>query len=176
MKKFIVLSIVLLMLAGFAITSSALVNLEVDLVVGRKLIPVGTLTVVEVNGNLVITYAMDPVVLDEEGWELLETHLYIGTAPPEKSAPGWFPYDAIDGVYEIDLTADFPDVTSTTTFYIAAQAEIGKIDDEGETVLDPPEIGEQIEETTWAFGVDKIRPGKNWAMYFGFVYTPPTPD
>ena len=56
MKKFIVLSIVLLMLAGFAITSSA-----VDLVVGRELITVGTLTVTESGGDLVVTYTItDP--------------------------------------------------------------------------------------------------------------------
>ena len=158
MRKFIVISIVLLMLAGFAITSSAL---EVDLVVGRKLLPVGTLTV-EVNtaGNLVVTYN----ITDPE-WELLETHLYVGIDPPTKSAPGRFPYDAIDGVYEIDLEADFP---GATTLYIAAQAEIGMIDKFGDPVLD--ENDEQIEETTWAKGEDPIciPPCKNWAMYFEF--------
>jgi len=84
MKKFIVLSIVLLMLAGFAITSSA-----VDLVVGRELITVGTLSVVESSGVLVVTYT----ITDPE-WELLETHLYVGYTNPEEltSAPGQFPY------------------------------------------------------------------------------------
>ena len=162
MRKFIVISIVLLMLAGFAITSSAL---EVDLVVGRKLLPVGTLTV-EVNtaGNLVVTYN----ITDPE-WELLETHLYVGTSPPEKSAPGRFPYDAIDGVYEIDLGADFPEAT---ILYIAAQAEIGKwiLVDSGEPIY--------LEETTWAIGVGDIdegenfqciQPCRNWAEYFEFV-------
>jgi len=172
MRKFIVISIVLLMLAGFAITSSAL---EVDLVVGRKLIPVGTLTVEIVSGNLVITYAMDPVVPDEEGWELLETHLYVGIDPPTKSAPGQFPYGpeseyATDDGYSIPLSVLPVLPEERDSYFIAAQAEIGKIDDEGEPVLDDPdpEIGEQIEETTWAKSDDEIRPGKNWAMYFEF--------
>jgi len=169
MKKFIVISIVLLMLAGFAITSSA-----EDLVVGRKHNLVGTLTVAVVGENLVITYAMypvDPMVPDEEGWELLETHLYVGTEPPAKSAPGQFPYgpeDAEDGVYTIPLDK-LPDPDLAGNIVIAAQAEIGKIYGDGEPVLDDPdpEIGEQIEETAWAEG-DPIRPGKNWAMYFEF--------
>ena len=161
MKKFIVISIVLLMLAGFAITSSA-----EELVVGRKHIPVGELTVVVVGGSLEVTYTMDPVDPGEEGWELLETHLYVGVEPPEKSAPGQFPYgpeDAIDGVYTILLT----DFSGATTLYIAAQAEIGMIDEFGEPVLD--EYDEQIEETTWALGDKCIPPCKNWAMYFEFV-------
>ena len=166
MKKFIVISIVLLMLAGFAITSSAQ-----DLVVGRQHIPVvGELTVVVVDGNLEVTYIMDPV----EGWELLETHLYVGIDPPTKSAPGRFPYDAIDGVYEIDLEADFPGVT-ITLLYIAAQAEvrIQEVDpDTGEPMVDP-DTGEPIyqEETAWADGI-QIRTGKNWAMYFTFDVEP----
>jgi hypothetical protein len=161
MKRFIVLSIVLLMLAGFAITSSAM---EVTLLAGQT-IEVGTLTVAFDGTNLVVTYAMNPWNSVEEGWELLETHLYVGIDPPTKSAPGRFPYDAIDGVYEIDLEG------FTGTLYIAAQAEIGMIDEYGDPVIDP-DTEEQIEETAWAFGEDKIRPGKNWAMYFEFEVEP----
>jgi len=155
MKRFIVLSIVLLMLAGFAITSSAQ-----DLVVGRQHIPVGELTVEVVGDNLVVTY----IITDPE-WELLGTHLYVGTIEPTKSAPGRFPYgpeDAVSGVYTILLT----DFGVATTLYIAAHAEIGMIDEFGDPVLD--EYEEQIEETTWAEGDKEIRPGKNWAMYFTF--------
>jgi hypothetical protein len=171
MKKFIVISIVLLMLAGFAITSSAQDTLVVDLVVGRKHIPVGELTVEVDGGNLVITYAMDPVVLDEEGWELLETHLYVGIGPPTKSAPGQFPYGpeseyVTDDGYSIPLSVLPVLPPENDSYFIAAQAEIGKIDDEGVPVLD--EYDEQIEETTWAKSDDEIRPGKNWAMYFEF--------
>ena len=172
MRKFIVISIVLLMIAGFAITSSAQDTLVVDLVVGRKHISVGELTVEVVDGNLVITYAMDPVVPDEEGWKLLETHLYVGIDPPTKSAPGRFPYGpeseyATDDGYSIPLSVLPVLPLGSDSFFIAAQAEIGKIDYEGEPVLD--EYDEQIEETTWAYGEDKIPPKKNWAMYFTFT-------
>ena len=161
MRKFIVISIVLLMLAGFAITSSAQ-----ELVVGRQHIPVGYLTVAVVGDNLEVTY----FITDPE-WELLGTHLYVGTVAPTKSAPGRFPYgpeDAVDGVYTIPL-ADL-EAEAGDTLYIAAHAEIGKIDEYGDPVLDDPdpEIGEQIEETTWALGDECIPPCKNWAMYFEF--------
>jgi len=156
MKRFIVLSIVLLMIAGFAMASSAQ---DLDLVVGRQHIPVGTLTVVVDGTDLVVTYD----ITDPE-WELLETHLYVGTSAPTKSAPGRFPYgssDVVDeGEYEIDLGS------FTGTLYIAAHAEIGMIDEFGEPVLD--ENDEQIKETVWAEGT-QIRTGKNWAMYFTFT-------
>ena len=155
MKKIIVISIVLLMLAGLAITSSA-----EDLVVGREHILVGTLTVAVVGDNLEVTY----IITDSE-WELGDTHLYVGIVAPTKSAPGRFPYgpeDAVDGVYTIPLT----DFGGVFPLYIAAQAEIGMIDEFGDPVLDEDE--EQIEETTWAYGT-QIRLGKNWAMYFEFV-------
>jgi len=157
MRKFIVISIVLLMLAGFAITSSA-----EELVVGRKHILVGELTVEVVDGNLVVTY----IITDPE-WELLETHLYVGTVAPTKSAPGRFPYGpeseyATDDGYSIPLS-ELPEGDS---FFIAAQAEIGMIDEFDEPVLD--EFDEQIEETTWAKGDECIPPCKNWAMYFEF--------
>ena len=151
MRKFIVISIVLLMLAGFGITSSAdVVTLYAD-----QIIDVGTLTVEVVGINLVVTYNITAP------WELGETHLYVGTVAPTKSAPGRFPYgpeDAVDGVYTIPL-ADFG---GATTLYIAAQAE----------VTNPAEIdpvtGLPREESVWADG-DEIRPGKNWAMCFTFV-------
>ena len=182
MRKFIVISIVLLMLAGFAITSSA-----VDLVVGRELITVGSLTVTESGGDLVVTYT----ITDSE-WELLETHLYVGYTNPEEltSAPGQFPYSEehdpavltvtyIIEISEIDSyklkggkkwVVDDIAVPVDPIYYIAAHAEIGKIDELGDPVLvDPEDIdSEQIEETTWAYGVDEIRSGKNWAMYFTF--------
>ena len=184
MKRFIVLSIVLLMLAGFAITSSAM---EVDLVVGRELITVGTLTVTESSSDLVVKYT----ITDSE-WELLETHLYVGYTNPEEltSAPGQFPYSEehdpavltvtyIIEISEIDSyklkggkkwVVDDIAVPVDPIYYIAAHAEIGKIDEFGDPVLvDPEDIdSEQIEETTWAYGVDEIRSGKNWAMYFTF--------
>ena len=152
MKKFIVLSIVLLMLAGFAITSSAMdVTLWAD-----QDVNVGTLTVEVVGTDLVVTYA---ITLP---WVLGDTHLYVGDSAPTKSAPGRFPYgadDAVGGIYTIplaDLGAEAGDI-----LFIAAQAE----------VTNPDEIdlitGLPREESVWADGI-QIRPGKNWAMYFEF--------
>jgi len=187
MKRFIVLSIVLLMLAGFAITSSAM---DVTLWADQE-IDVGTLTVaVSVSGDdLVVTYD-----ITGSGWELLETHLYVGKTNPEDltSAPGQFPYSEehdpavltvtyIIPISEIDsyslrggkkwVAADDPGIGPGDEIYIAAQAEVRKPEinpDTGEQMVDP-DTGELIyqEETAWAEG-DPIRPGKNWAMYFEF--------
>ena len=183
MKKFIVLSIVLLILAGFAITSSAqpvTVTLFAD-----QTLPVGTLTVEVVGDNLEVTYE-----ITDPGWELLETHLYVGKTDPEDltSAPGQFPYSEEYGpavftstyiilMSEIDSyrlkggkkwVADGDlGIEPGDQIYIAAQAEIGMIDEFGDPVLDP-DTEEPIEETAWAEG-DPIRPDKNWAMYFEFV-------
>ena len=180
MKKFIVISIVLLMLAGFAITSSAMdVILYTD-----QVLPIGTLTVKVVGINLEVTYD-----ITDSGWELLETHLYVGTDEPEKSAPGRFPYgpgDATDEqyirVYTIPLVgplAVFGLVSGEVdTLYIAAHAEIGMVYEDGTPVLDVPEIGEQIEETAWALaeGGIPIGKGKNWATYFEFTFVVPGID
>jgi len=138
------------MLAGFVITSSAdVVTLYAD-----QIIDVGTLTVVVDGSNLVVTYnSTDP-------WVLEETHLYVGTVAPTKSAPGRFPYapeDAVDGVYTIPLV----DFSGVTTLYIAAQAEVTN-----PTEIDPVTLLPR-EESVWAEG-DEIHPEKNWAMYFEF--------
>jgi hypothetical protein len=164
MRKFIVISIVLLMLAGFAITSSAM---EVELVVGRKHIPVGELLVEVVGVNLVVTYTMDLVDPGEEGWELLETHLYVGVELPEKSAPGQFPYGPESDYATADgFTIPLSVLPASDSYFIAAQAEIGMVVD-GEPF---PDSEEQIEETAWAWTEEdlSIPPGKNWATYFEF--------
>ena len=153
MRKFIVISIVLLMLAGFGITSSAM---DVTLWADQDL-DVGTLTVEVVGTDLVVTYAITAP------WVLGETHLYVGELAPKKSAPGRFPYgaeDAVDGVYTIPL-ADL-DAEAGDTLFIAAQAEVENPDE-----IDPI-TGLPREESVWADGI-QIRPGKNWAMYFEFV-------
>ena len=178
MRKLIVLSIVLLMLVGFAITSSAAIELaRVDLFAGQD-IWVGEL-IVKVNnaGNLVVKYK----VMDDGEWELLDTHLYVGTEPPAKSAPGRFPYGPDDAEevtngkrYVFDLPSDdFP----VGLLYIAAQAEVQKpiVDGEGNPILDSGGSPTYQEETAWADGT-QIRPGKNWAMYFTFILPEPNSE
>ena len=152
MRKFIVLSIVLLMLAGFAITSSA-VTLLAD-----QDVNVGTVTVAVVGPNLVVTYTVTAP------WVLGDTHLYVGHSVPAKSAPGRFPYGPEDVflnevVYTI-LLADL-DAGAGDTLVIAAQAEVTH-----STEIDP-DTSVLREETAWAEG-PRIRPNKNWAMYFTF--------
>jgi len=153
MRKFVVISIVLLMLAGFAITSSA-VTLLAD-----QDVNVGTVTVAVVGPNLVVTYTVTAP------WVLGDTHLYVGHSVPKKSAPGRFPYGPEHvyilppGVYTIPL-ADL-DAEAGDILVIAAQAEVTH-----ETEIDP-DTEELREETAWAEGL-RIRPNKNWAMYFEF--------
>lgn len=153
MRKFIVLSIVLLMLTGFVITSSAT---EVVVLKADQDVVVGTLTVEIIDGDLVVTYLVD------SPWVLGDTHLYVGTDVPKKSAPGQFPYgpeDAVDGVYTIplvDLDAEVGDI-----LVIAAHAEVTNPDETDPITLLPRE------ETAWANGT-QIRSDKNWAMYFTF--------
>jgi len=155
MKRFIILSIVLLVLAGFAMTSLAA---EVVTLFADQDVDVGTLTVDIINGDLVVTYAISAP------WVLGETHLYVGESAPKKSAPGRFPYgpeEAVVGVYTIPLD----DFNGATILYIAAQAEVTH-----STEIDP-DTDVLREETAWADG-DRIRPNKNWAMYFEFDELP----
>jgi len=111
----------------------------------------GWVTAIAQAGTLTI------LITTENGWVLEETHVYVGTEPPTKSAPGRFPYkhDDLDGaegdVYEIDLD-EYGDICGSD-LYIAVHA----------VVLG--EGNEYGEETAWGEG-DYIRPGKNWAMYF----------
>jgi len=175
------------MIAGFAITSSAqdIVTLFAD-----QDIDVGTLTVEVVGTDLVVTYTIpDDSVLGYPEWELLETHLYVGYTNPAEdlnSAPGQFPYgEELDpAVFTVTYTIPISEIESyelkggkkwvvkdvalVGVIYIAAQAEIGMVDGDGEPIF-YPDTEDQIKETAWAFGEDKIRPGKNWAMYFEFT-------
>jgi len=176
MRKFIVLSIVLLMLAGFAITSSAE---DVTLWAGQD-INVGNLTVVVDGTDLVVTYNIDPED-PEEGWELLETHLYVGYTNPEEltSAPGQFPYseEHVPAVFTFTYRIPIADIDSYElkggkkwvvvedeglgeVIYIAAHAEVRM-----QTGVDFEDNPVYQEETAWADG-EEIRPEKNWAMYF----------
>jgi hypothetical protein len=177
-------------IACLAITSSA-----EDLVVGQEGMIVGTLTVeIDANGDLAVTYTMYPVDLDEGGWELLETHLYVGWTNPAEdlnSAPGQFPYseEHDHAVLTFTYTIPIADINSYSlkgskkwviedpvpgvVIYIAAHAEIGMVDGDGNPVPYDSEVidSEQIEETTWADGF-QIREYKNWAMYFTFDELP----
>ena len=106
-----------------------------------------------------------------DGWEMTETHLYVGTEAPSKSAPGKFLFkndeaaNVTEDNYEVSLSE--LGIEAGQIVYLAAQAALQKplLDEEGNPVLD--EEGNQIylEESAWAEG-EQIRPNKNWAMYF----------
>ena len=107
----------------------------------------------------VATYSLIITFVTTDGWKLYETHLYLGTTPPAKSAPGRFPYkhDSLSGVtsdpYTVplaDLGADYGD-----TLYIATHAVVWK-------------NGCGCE-TAWGYGchgfVNRAGRSHGWAMY-----------
>lgn len=119
----------------------------------------GNVTVAVDGENLVVTYGATG------GWEILETHLYVGTLPPTTSAPGQFPYKheglggAVTDTYIIPLSN--LGVECGDTIYIAAHAALRKLT--GNVGGNP--IYQQ--ETGWGWGGDGGIPfGNNWARYF----------
>jgi len=121
----------------------------VDLVAGRH-IDVGWVTVDADISGITVTYSTS------DGWGLEETHLYVGTQPPRKSAPGRFPYkhESLGGVTSDSYFVPLEElgVECGDTVYLATHAVVSK-----------PGAGS---ETAWGEG-QLI--GKNWAMYFEFV-------
>jgi hypothetical protein len=98
---------------------------ERDLIAG-KYTTVGSVRV-EYDGpsdSLIITFETT------DGWKLYETHLYLGTTPPDKSAPGQFPYkhDPLPGVTSDPYTVPLADLSASygDTLYIAAHAVVCK--------------------------------------------------
>jgi len=142
--------IALAIIAALALSGSAT---TVELVAGQ-LYDAGEVEAIAEDGFLTIVIEMD------NGWVLEETHVYVGTEPPRKSAPGRFPYkhEELGGaeidIYEISL--DEFDVTCSSELYIAVHAVV------------KGEDNEYGEETAWGEG-EEIRAGKNWAMYFSTI-------
>ena len=127
-------------------------------------------------GSVYITIDGDTLSIDYgtiDGWEMTETHLYLDTSPPIKSAPGRFPYkhEDLGGVTEdryIVLLSELG-IGPGDTIFVAAQAALQKlvVDENGAPILDEDDNPIYDEESGWAEG-DPIRPGKNWAMFFSF--------
>jgi hypothetical protein len=118
-----------------------------DLIAGQHY-DVGDVTISDDGVNLYIQIAMEPE------WQLVETHLYVGTDIPTKSAPGKFPYKDGHPVYTIplaDIRAEPGD-----TVYIALHAVVRN---------------GCWEETAWAdsYGIPF---GHGWAMYLAYETTP----
>ena len=93
-------------------------TLEIPLMVGQTW-PAGTVTVWNNTTHLYVKYDTT-----DSGWEMAVTHLYVGTVPPPKLAPGQFPYKhepvmppLTEDLYQIPLDGLSGEV------YIAAHAE-----------------------------------------------------
>lgn len=74
---------------GFA-TEEECGPVVVRLLAGQD-IDVGSVTVTNDGETICVTYELDPWAIDA-GWEITDTHLYIGQNQPPTSAPGQFPY------------------------------------------------------------------------------------
>lgn len=152
-----ILLIAMVIFNAVSVQATQLLNLP--LFAGRRHeVRAGVFTVDIAGGNLICTFNTQ-----DTGWELTETHLYVGTAPPTKAAPGQFPY----GHYTL------PEGTTIDTIpiplsevgcgdrYIAAHAVVRKW------------MGTYWwEETAWTCG-DLIGRG-GWGTY-NFVYIPCPP-
>ncbi len=122
---------------------------EDDLIAGQNM-DAGTVVVTIVNGEIVVTYV-------GEGWEITETHLYIG---PEEEMPstnngnpkvGNFPYKNNHPAGTTEVTYTGPSLLEGDCVYIAAHAVVVNTTT-GQT------------ETAWAAGIPMG--GNNWAMGF----------
>jgi len=112
-------------------------------------------------------------VIDDTAWYLTEVHLAVSTSltgiPRTRTGnpiPGQFPYSAT-GLWtqEYEFTVDLTDVfgltcpeSNQTTIYIAAHANVAKVDEYGYTVQT---------ETAWASGTRFTTRG-DWGMYFTY--------
>lgn len=119
--------------------------------------------------------------------EIYESHVYVGTDEPAKSAPGKFPFYQVwpDGYsYVIDLHQFFEggEIIWTTTLYVAVHAVVADLDDSGEILIDES-TGEPVwEETAWllevADGTRWYKPNGNstgWGEYFAYDIESPLP-
>jgi hypothetical protein len=158
-KQYIAISILLVTLMFFSVTTAqanaGLVFIqERDLIAG-KYTDVGSVRVEYdiATDSLLVTFET------EDGWKLYETHLYLSTAQPDKSAPGRFPYkhDNLPGVTSDQYTIALTDLGANygDTLYIAAHAVVIK-------------CGCGCE-TAWAYGCGHFYNAagriQGWAMY-----------
>ena len=134
MKKLIVLFLTFVLALSLSVPAFAAEVATADLITDGGDITtatdVGDLSVDYTSGNITVSYAIDI----STGWEIVETHVYVGTTAPKKHSPGKFPYVADEPVV----------VPDGALIYIAAHAEIMR--DTG--LVD--EYDQPIYETAWA--------------------------
>lgn len=158
-KTRLAISVLLMTVALFSVTAAqatdGLIFIEKrDLIAGQHT----TVGIVRVEYN-VVTESLIITFETTGGWMLYETHLYLGKTPPEKSAPGQFPYghDSLTGVTSDSYTVPLTDLSASygDTLYIAAHAVVCKCSCGCETA--------------WGYGcypfVNRAGRPQGWAMY-----------
>lgn len=123
---------------------------EIIKFLGGQHIDIGNIIVGNDTENLYVTYQT------KDGWEMKETHLYVGEFAPAKSAPGQFPYKTNHKPAVTEFTYVIPLETLPACMIIAAHAATQKV--VGGEVVD--------EQTGWGQG-EQIKKG-NWAMMFKY--------
>ena len=96
----------------------------VPLVAGQN-IPVGDVTVSTAGDTVIVEYSVT-----EDDWEIMLSHLYVGTSAPAKCAPGLFPYSSEKDpsvvispqVHRYVITG----FTACDDVYVAAHAEVAQ--------------------------------------------------
>ena len=146
---------VLLALAGLTLLTFAPAAgaQETDLIAAQNM-TVGTFSITNDATTATATYQ-----ITEPGWCIVVTHFYADIEPPQKAAPGRFPFKArhpcVQTVqYTVPLTGAF-----SGGFYAAAHAEVVIVDEETGRITQ--------NETAWAFGPSPMPTG--WGWYFTFV-------
>jgi hypothetical protein len=159
---------------------------EVTLWAGQHM-DAGVVIVAVEADDLIVTYQT------HNGWLLMATHLYVGLEPPDKSAPGRFPYkhEALEGVTVDQYVIPLQDIGAgcDDIIYLAAHAELYKPGHGFETgwgegdrfgggwamyfwatlpCVPPPPPPPPVCETAWAYGPYEL-PGSNWGWYFAYT-------
>lgn len=181
MKKIsLIIFAITMLFVGTSLASVSVLNSPYckDLIAGQT-IDAGDVCLEVVGENLIVTFTTTG------GWELLETHLWVGSnlaeMPQTKQGNpkiGNFPYQSgdITGQTAYFFTVplvnlggpNYLETLCNQTFFMAAHAAVRKADGSG---------GYQTE-TGWASGQPLVQQG-SWAMYFTFQFvcgtTPPPP-
>ena len=120
--------------------------MESVLVAGRNFV-VGRVTVETVGTDLIITY--DTTAYQ---WPMEESHLYVDTVPPPKSAPGQFPYTSNPDNKPPDDTQYNKTISDYLHEYIIPLSTIGVVS--GDPVFIAAHAAEQPpgDDTAWAMG------------------------
>lgn len=148
-------------------------------------VDVGDVDIYNDGDNLYITILLDNTTYPEN--EIYESHVYVGTDEPAKSAPGKFPFYQVypDGyTYVIDLHQFFEGgvIDWETDLYIAIHAVVADLDENGDILIDETSGLPVWEETAWllevAGGTRWYKPNGNstgWGEYFAYDMVGPLP-